>query len=755
MAWEFLRGTAQEIVRRPHVALTPLGDIESIAHGLEAGAHGRIGEAAVGVGLGAVGLLGVPSIRRIKRAELGALPRALPAIGDPRTGEILIGPSHPAITMAAVEHRPALAEAIVRGEAIDGFVDQATGELLPRSQALPLLREMGAQRALSEEVPRFESVPTGVLHPPTAEVDDAIIQATREFGGATFDPLTGENLYGEPFAVVGALPGNAMIVSPASSFARPHLTEFRSKFRPQLRPGRSIGTWRETLGSGEERIVMDPGRLFPSSEEGLRHAVLAGAENKQKAIFDLLHGKEYNVDEFLAANPGLERRAAQSRARVGGRRASDTPDFAAIRQGYEAVEKDLVQRYGAEGGAAVSAVRHRALKELDPLHPGGVFPAPREIDAQALARHAARVGTRAGVRGRAALRTPTSRERVLSEIMSYLPPERAELLRRGNRALKEDVIRSYARGTPPDVLAHAALAGREAMGWYRASRHSIRHTFGSDADRFTAVLASSSPLIAVPQNVDIALGAWEEWLRLGRTTDPEAIRRIAARYKYVNDFSPNLVTALTSPERALADLRPSTPLLSGPKVEPFRLNLLGRLERATIDVHSGRTLGTNKPGTKARNLAGEALHGAAAKTLQEWLGTPVSTANVQEMSWAFTRGLAEEKAKPHEVIEKLYRDGLLPSGKSLEAVIRDSDSIDLLLHRNAERVTRMGYPAPPPPLAERGLPGPVVEPDPLALTEVLERYRRAARGRALYGVAGAGLGAGAVLAGGQEEEVPR
>jgi len=379
--------------------------------------------------------------------------------------------------------------------------------------------------------------------------------------------------------------------------------------------------------------------------------------------------------------------------------------------------------------------------------PTTVVPPPSPTTPVAdLVRHARTTGTRAGEAYRKATQSTRAFEQTRDHIASLLPLERADEFLRMNAAGQRNTIKAYAKSIDAETLAHAALAGRAARGWYTSSEQAIRSTFGVNAPVFTAILAASSPNVPVPTNVTAALDIYGDWIRAGRTTDEATIRAIAKnRQPGLADFADNMVRVFQASPEELA--RTDNVLLSGPKVEPFRKNLLGDPNFVTQDVHTGRLLGGGAPGVSSRSLAGEAKHIEAARILSDWTGVEVTPSEVQEMSWSFIRALNEAGGKedPVATLTRLFENGGLMSDMPLRGDmtlaewIGDNHSIGTLLHRpeNAERLRALGRGVPSEIKPSGFGAGAGVEINPAALFEAAERYNRSKTGRALYSVAGA------------------
>ena len=194
-------------------------------------------------------------------------------------------------------------------------------------------------------------------------------------------------------------------------------------------------------------------------------------------------------------------------------------------------------------------------------------------------------------------------------------------------------------------------------------------------------------------------------------------------------------------------------LLNGPKVGPFYANLIGVVEPVVNDTHMARGYGTlpEGVGTVGRTLAQNAMVRNAAVEFERLTGQVVEPRELQEMSWAFIRGLtnaAGSKGKALETIEAaiLKPETAFSGGQKLDERVRNSVSIGHLMAQPefAASLERAGVRAPTPQ-APHGTAG--VDPlsaDPNALRDIAERIDLVRSGRPLYNLApllaGAGVG---------------
>lgn len=286
---------------------------------------------------------------------------------------------------------------------------------------------------------------------------------------------------------------------------------------------------------------------------------------------------------------------------------------------------------------------------------------------------------RAHWRAKEGVRTKANRAETIRELEAGMTEEELDWFQNAYANHRANTIDSYLRAPTPRAWASAALRGAQARGWYEASRQGIQEAFGDDAPRFAALLAATSPNKSVRENVRIALETWRNWVGAGRPTDADEIRRLTTA-QMDSDLG-NTVRALQADPEALVR---GDRILSGPKVHPFFRNLMG-LSDVTLDTHMARAAGTmpKRLDAQHRNVALKALTRNAARELEELLGAPVTEQEVQEMVWAYARGLTEASSNKStaDVLEEVMKnpDMLLAGGKTLDDRILDSDPIGTLL----------------------------------------------------------------------------
>ena len=253
--------------------------------------------------------------------------------------------------------------------------------------------------------------------------------------------------------------------------------------------------------------------------------------------------------------------------------------------------------------------------------------------------------------------------------------------------------RMVSGGLDHEQLAHMALAGAAKRGWYQSSVNAIQHVFGQeDAPRFTALLAALSPRTSVESNLKNALNMWKNWNAAGRPADPALINKILGSSvegtkgagSVMDAWRNNSITALTHDD-------PINALLSGPKVESFRSNLLGNFNEVTNDAWQGKatgmgdyfegidrasggvkTTGLKSPGYIATNLKTR----QAADYLTQTTGHKWTPAEVQETVWSFTKSLWEKRAGAGEL--RPMQD-IIKSGDLLDKDVASTPDFGTLL----------------------------------------------------------------------------
>ncbi len=263
---------------------------------------------------------------------------------------------------------------------------------------------------------------------------------------------------------------------------------------------------------------------------------------------------------------------------------------------------------------------------------------------------------------------------------NLLPEERAKL----RAGVAQRIVEQF-RALPgeKDYMA-AALAGKAKRGWYAKSASAIETVFGGDSVRFAALLAALSPRTSVEANLINAVSTWKTWVDEGRPQGRDAIVDILRRSvqgsktdkSVLRSWVNNAITALTTED-------PSTVRLSGPKVNPFMLNLLGHMQQVTTDAWMTVFAGTShavfgKGISRAGHQAFAAKIRRVAQQLSEISGETWTPAEVQETVWSWTKTLYELSTSEGMTAEQVLKAGLLT-----DAAIADTPDFARLFTQDA------------------------------------------------------------------------
>lgn len=316
---------------------------------------------------------------------------------------------------------------------------------------------------------------------------------------------------------------------------------------------------------------------------------------------------------------------------------------------------------------------------------------------------------------------PAQRERLIADrIMQALASDRQDLL--ATQQARRTAAEVY-RHIPVEPLAAGALAGVTKRGWYANSARALVDIFGPDAPRFASLLAALSPQSTVEENLKSALEIWNFWREMPATLqrDPETLAQaFAVATGHVKEMEGRIGNAV----RALTADDPVATVLSGPKVDAFRRNLLGDVQHATLDTWMAK--GANIPQTAFGGraptkdqiaggrpadvsvappgyLAYEARLAETADQLSKMTGRRWTVPEVQETVWSWLKSLEE--------------------GTSVAAT---PDFASLMGREPYAGLLRQG--GLPEPLVRPMKKTPIVEPDQGALNRLGENLRRYNRG---------------------------
>lgn len=397
-----------------------------------------------------------------------------------------------------------------------------------------------------------------------------------------------------------------------------------------------------------------------------------------------------------------------------------------------AQEAERIARLTPQQKAARARAEGRALARQDP----SIGPAARRSERRFL-HHTATPERIAAV------------EREIERGLAIVPEELAQF-RNASPKLRSEMVESYLRGPRPENFADTILAGASGKGWYDISGEGIVESFGDDAPRFTALLAAQSPNKSVEDNLKYALDTWARWNEAGR---PAELTRESARGIIASplpaDFD-NSILALTADADEL--LRGKLKL-SGPKVDPFNLDLMGNVNRIVQDTHQARGYGVaqSRIGNVGVNLPMNAMVRNAAAIASRRVGVDLTGANAQEMGWGWIRGLTNAAGRD-DAVAALRASQVNPNlpmagkeGMTLAQRVSDNVALGDLMGRPQfnELMLRAGV-TPPQPRSTPGL-GVEIPPGavrPSALLDTAARIQANRMGLPLLGVGGL-LGASA------------
>ena len=247
------------------------------------------------------------------------------------------------------------------------------------------------------------------------------------------------------------------------------------------------------------------------------------------------------------------------------------------------------------------------------------------------------VGERARLRADLDDEIPARTARRVEEFRGALTPTELKRWEKLPAARRQEALRIYSLMPTPREGASVAMLGAANRGWYETSGQALKATFGNDAPRFTALLASMSPQVSVERDMLFALEMWKRWDAAGRPTDVERIRDMIPPGPSYTTVSNNVVQSLTVPDIDL--LNPNVldqgGLLSGMKVDAFYANLLGETQRVTIDTHMTRLGVTEaKQVGVTKNIAMSAATRRVADDIFEQTGIRYTPREIQEMQWS-------------------------------------------------------------------------------------------------------------------------
>jgi len=461
-------------------------------------------------------------------------------------------------------------------------------------------------------------------------------------------------------------------------------------------PDRMLGSWKDANGN----VHLDVSDLHPTRAEAIR----VGSERNQQSVWSFKDADEITVPRRIEdVVPGLTAEQARD---LTPSQITEHLGLSAAAVGAGALAQQANEGEGVAGGAKGAG-----------LAIAGSF-----LGAPALARL-----------GKAARR-----------IADTLSEDRLRFL-----STKES-MRDFdaAARVAPNVESQAAgaLAGQVKRGWYENSANALVETFGPDAPRFAALLAAMSPQQGVEVNLDRALNAWHAWDAAGRPKDTRRITNLLNAVGRSTNEGKELGARIPNSIRALQSEDPATMFLSGPKVDAFHKNLLGDVQRVTLDTWMAQ-LAAVRPSRLSRGvtsgvddlagsvqlpsgsyLANEGRINETAELLSRQTGRPWTPAEVQETLWSWGKTFGEtvdpRSSSRLKTLANTDVESVIPS-VTPDRVAEAPDFANLLGgSRFAPRLEAMGLTPPVPfgtAIGER------VDVDPKALLPLARNLQRAAK----------------------------
>lgn len=279
----------------------------------------------------------------------------------------------------------------------------------------------------------------------------------------------------------------------------------------------------------------------------------------------------------------------------------------------------------------------------------------------------------------------------------------------GNVTSARNFVNAFGVMPGIDEYAAAALAGRAKKGWYARSAVALQAVFGEDTDRFTALLAATSPQCSVETNLMNALKVWKAWgewaqqhpgweqlddvekrravIQVMRANvqqadmveddeDQNASKKKKKKKESQTDeatgekLGPVLDAWINNTIRALTETAPTETVLSGPKVDSFMRNLRGDLSYVTNDTWMAKSIGRLQsifggneykpekadPGYSLSYLAMNAKVRLAAEALTQLTGEKWEPAEVQETIWSWAKTISDYAKNLAKTQSKEYNE---------------------------------------------------------------------------------------------------
>lgn len=255
-----------------------------------------------------------------------------------------------------------------------------------------------------------------------------------------------------------------------------------------------------------------------------------------------------------------------------------------------------------------------------------------------------------------------------------------------SKVMKAQMKKNMPDGTETHTpLVEAAKIGSLKRGWYQNAAKMIGSLFdqGDDAQRFTGVLAATSPNTPVHGNLRLALELWGSWNEAGRPKgkDIKPFLRKVYDEKFpigvpgrgaispFNSWANNVSRVLTW------DGSWNQLPLSGHKVNSFYHNLRGHLDKSTNDTHMADFFDLKAKGDPFSKRGGYAAYNALSRkaldVLNQTATKPWTLAELQETVWSAFRTLKKIQGK------EMARKGL---GRVNEDPEASKAAVNQLLH---------------------------------------------------------------------------
>jgi hypothetical protein len=310
------------------------------------------------------------------------------------------------------------------------------------------------------------------------------------------------------------------------------------------------------------------------------------------------------------------------------------------------------------------------------------------------------------------------------ELMQFVDEHEKGILEKLTKKQVTQFVDFFNDMISPSDEARFARLGIAKRGWYKNSANALSHLFGDEAPRFVGVLAATSPNVPVNRNLEIALATWDKWQDFKKETPNPSPQDVVAFVEGISFQQPNPVKGFLPAYKnnvarvLMADSNnlgaTVSGVLSGPKVESFRKDLLGNLFEVTNDTWQASLKGVphsslggqkfpkkqveeegpffkSKSGKDWRYIAASIGTRMAAEYMNKYLKaenepnwTPVE---IQETGWSALRAIAEASGSSRktdnpltaiQALHKLTHGDVNETGDFLTLLLENSGSKALL-----------------------------------------------------------------------------